>query len=67
MGTDDIHQAKTAESAQPRICSTVTRPLWAGGLGTEAVSLSNLRGSKVQVLNRLGWLVQIVLAPARQK
>ena len=27
---------------------------------TEAVPLSNLHGSKVEVVNRLGWLVQIL-------
>ena len=32
---------------------------------TEAVPLSNLRGSKVQVVNRLGWLVQIQSLCAR--
>ena len=34
---------------------------------TEAVCLSNLRGSKVQVVNRLGWLMQIQSSCARSR
>ena len=60
--SSSVHDSSWQENSRP--FDGIRCTLWCL---TEAVPLSNLSGSKIQVVNRLGWFVQIQSLCARSR